>query len=1113
MAIFLVMMILLLLVLVLLRVARNIKADFFAAETVSFQPGENHGVGAIIDLNHCWCVLFAEALLNAFAHARLDLSRANTRMHQSFGGTIQSCCSSLSLSGIVCTDNMRTISVASQFMGRLHAFLEYASLRSRFVWHAGIRRVPSMYLAREPHTGIILRAHHRNRADGEVLSALRDLKYGSSASAAAEEDIVFDEKGNILTKLSGFEFGAYLAERTEATIAALIELPPEIWLAELALATVSFFLIQIPEELMFAVFIGLALCMPALLFVLQCHLAWVRKQLVMPVLFMRAERHAASTMLRFKRAEDSRSSSPAAPPSLGQARGSLSPGRAPSSQDLRTPLLRPTAKPAVSLNGGGAAGADTAAPGNALGKRWAHTPKVTEAEYFKFDEASVVMHKKKMLRMQIKQPTLRRLDSAESSAEGEHTVRQMHSRKLPILAHVPPYLQVTRATTAFPNDSAGGTGDGGARSGTAAPQQVATRKLRRAQGLSDADLDSNKAAQIRLFWCGTFGPAIYLFLFRFAVFTTAVYCGAFAVAAGPAVIASFRWWAAGLVFLAALLPVVLVVVTLRNALPHYVIVTSVEHLKAPREVERVIGLAKLRKALKALRFLLTLMHQAQEIGELIEQHDRTSKQQTAKLLRQGAVAARQKRASMTGGAKGLDGGPPIQVTTRTRRGSQLWKKVQGSLQRDGEQRKPGTPKFGSSGGGGDALSASANKFAVAVNALRLARKLLPDEVGDSSSDEDGAGGHMDYAVATEGLVEVDIEAAGQLQEALAPHVAESSSPRRRRKKRTEVGGVGVQPEELELLDAEEGLCAAWGELCWHRCCHRSHHSGGHHGSEQHGKTDIAASMVIAQQEQVVRISRSIRDGDAAAASLEGGSPLSPATPVTHHHALHAAGDAGHSHGDSSGDSSSDDEGGADADSNYTVLTRDGTTFRVPARLAKLNLRRRQRDDIYNAFDLIDTDSSGYLTVQELQQLLDSLGVRWGTDNGAGHAVRAMYRLMRYNLENGEGLAVLGAAGAGDDSARAAWASGDVMDFPLFLSWALRLEEQEVPLQQLAHVFIRELGRGREHLTPTAFHKALTALGLQISLEDVRELFMEHNPDSRPDMLTLAGLKDMLQTHL
>ncbi len=41
MAIFLIMMILLLLVLVLLRVAKNIKADFYAAETVSSQPGKD----------------------------------------------------------------------------------------------------------------------------------------------------------------------------------------------------------------------------------------------------------------------------------------------------------------------------------------------------------------------------------------------------------------------------------------------------------------------------------------------------------------------------------------------------------------------------------------------------------------------------------------------------------------------------------------------------------------------------------------------------------------------------------------------------------------------------------------------------------------------------------------------------------------------------------------------------------------------------------------------------------------------------------------------------------------------------------------------------------------
>jgi len=1110
MAIFLVMMILLLLVLVLLQVAKTIKADFFAAETVTSQPGMCKYMCRIAFLIKFYA---AEALLNAYAHAKLDLTRSNSQVQAAWGSVLQHFVALLSRWGLTCTETMHTIKLSSAFVGQLDAFIEYASLRSRFVWHAGIRRIPSMYLAREPHTGIILRAHHRNRADGEVLTALRDLKYGSSAAAAAEEDIVFDEKGNILTKLSGFEFGAYLAERTEGTIAALIELPPEVWLAELVLAGVSFFLIQIPEELMFAVFIALALCMPALLLVLHRHLVWVRKQLIMPVLSMRAERHAESTLHRFRRAEDSRSASPAQDFESVIGTKSLNS----SSGSLKVPLIRPTAKPALVVATGARGAGSGSLPSRSVSRGALQTPHTTEAEYFSFDDKSMAMHKKRLLRMQIKQPTLRRLDSLtedadeEAEAHGHSAVRQMHSRKLPIMAHVPPFLQSVHASVTgskhLPQDFQGST----------VPHHALARKLRRAQGLSDADMENNRNAQISLFWCSNFGPAIYLFLFRFAVFTTAVYCAAFGVAAGPAVVSAFTWWASALIFAAALLPVICVVYILRISLPHYVIVTSVEHLKAPREVERVIGLAKLRKALKALRFLLTLMHQAQEICDLIENQDRKFKQQTAKMLRQGAVAARQKRASAAG-LQAAGGENPPRVVTRTRRGSQMWKKLQSSVQQDYAQHKATTPTFGD-GGAEMGLSATANKFAMAVNALRLARRLLPEERGDASSDDEALPSRTDYTVAADGLFEVDLDEADSMIQAFAPpDGATSSSPRRRRKQALRGDSQHAHGEEVELIDAEEGLCAAWLEGCWHRCCHRGHHASEHNQSHSHSKGDIAASMVLAQQEQVARISRGIREAAArGVASSRAASPAAGAGAVAHL-VLSVSPENDAMLSQNEGSESDDSAPGLQSSGaeQHMTLSRDGTTFTVPRRLAQLNIRRRQREDIYNAFDLIDTDSSGYLTVQELQQLLDSLGVRWGTEGGAGHAVRTMYSLMRFNLED----ELKGGCAAGGASVKcsfeqttAAWASGDVMDFPLFLSWALRLEAREVPLQQLAEVFIRELGRGRGHLTPAAFHKALTALGLQISLEDVRELFMEHNPDSRPDMLTLEGLKDMLQTHL
>jgi hypothetical protein len=48
MAIFLIMMILLLLVIVLLQVAKLVKADFYAAETVSSEPGKTAPYSALI---------------------------------------------------------------------------------------------------------------------------------------------------------------------------------------------------------------------------------------------------------------------------------------------------------------------------------------------------------------------------------------------------------------------------------------------------------------------------------------------------------------------------------------------------------------------------------------------------------------------------------------------------------------------------------------------------------------------------------------------------------------------------------------------------------------------------------------------------------------------------------------------------------------------------------------------------------------------------------------------------------------------------------------------------------------------------------------------------------
>ena len=182
----------------------------------------------------------------------------------------------------------------------VRGFLDHAALRSRFVWRPSLRRVPSMRVEREPSTGVILQGLIGNRTDAAVLGGLRDLALNLHAGHSADDELIFDGKGRMLTQLRNFDFGLYLAARTERVVAALVELPMEVWAAELLVAGTAFVIVQLPQRWSWAFFIAAALALPLLLVGVLAHLRHIRRQLISPMLSLQATKHTENSLRRLE---------------------------------------------------------------------------------------------------------------------------------------------------------------------------------------------------------------------------------------------------------------------------------------------------------------------------------------------------------------------------------------------------------------------------------------------------------------------------------------------------------------------------------------------------------------------------------------------------------------------------------------------------------------------------------------------------------------------------------------------------------------------------------------------------------------------------------------------
>ena len=847
---------------------------------------------------------------------------------------------------------------ARELLPFIDSYLEHSALRSRFVWRPTLRRIPSMRVAREPATGVILQGHHGNRTDTEVLTGLRDVQFNLHRGPGLEDELLFDHKGHMLLQLRHFDFGLYLAARTESAVSALVELPVEVWLAELLLASTAFILVELPPKLSFVALVGMAMCLPLILLVLLQHLKAVRAELVSPLLHLQAEQHretalkhlrqvSLGTLVSFGTRRHAVGKSLMSPSGKGHVEGFSA------SADLTQPLMHDQHQGPSSLNAAGASGPPP--------------PR----------------RPRRISRLRPRQQSLRRLHDLQAEAhaeagddealrlqkEGDAAFLHMQSRRLPVTAHLPLYLHrevmkhqsaksafgalTKQKATARALDTASKPSlqevQQGARDATA---MLLTRKVRRAWGVSDTASLAHRHLHLRMFWCGRWGPALYLFLFRFVLFTTAIYAGAFVVAAAPGIVRHFAPVEAAAIFAAALVPIVLVVVLLRYVLPHYVVVTSVEHLKVPRDVEKVMGVTRLRKALKALHFLLTLKHQAEQVHVIVQRQEANAKRRVARMIRKSVLGASPTAAGGEGGGRT----PPAHArqgagtagTTRPRRASKMWGRLREAVPTAAAEQRSKQE--------GRELGSAADRLASIVNVVRLAQRLLPSEEGDSSDSDTpsilrtaSAGMHL-TAEDTRDLRQVNFDGQVSLMSQLfsadgTGQVEDGGLRRRRRLQQRALRRARAQAKAshaTELVDADEGLMAAWCELL----CGLCEGEGEEEEEEEEAMLspatprrdaparetlDEAAAMVARQGRVVERLSRQLRVEEQAG---QGGEAEAKAT------VRPGEGEADTS---SSSDESTLTEKEAEH-GDWMKLSRNGAEFYVPTRLGTSCQRRRRQGD-------------------------------------------------------------------------------------------------------------------------------------------------------------------------
>ena len=544
--------------------------------------------------------------------------------------------------------------------------------------------------------------------------------------------------------------------------------------------------------------------------------------------------------------------------------------------------------------------------------------------------------------------------------------------------------------------------------------------------------------QLALFPFGARGPAMMMTALRISVFGTAVYLGVYAIIMSSTTVELYGDWSIA-VFAAACLPVVCSALLAAKVLPLFVVCTSVEHLKSPREVEHVLRATKVRQALRALRLLLAFLYQAQATQSVL-------KSETGN----GTLSALQ----LPSAEKYLHG----TLSVRSRGSS-----------RAGELSKPLL-------GGGAASARQRDRSQVAL----IGQASL---MGDSdSSDSDGSHDSLHTASNSQshgGLLHVrtdaQLEAAFELRSSRVAQLQADQIAEGIRRRAQPLKRAVSAPFTLKSTDNVRAIT---------------------------GKLDTALLKALADpatsdNEVLLAASQHAPPASTAATSVNDG----------HEHTIVVGGASVNANQASRDDFAPRRRRRPLVHLRARVeLSRHGADFHVPRHIGIAATQARERQDVYEAFGLLDLSANGSLGSADIRRCLAALGVHWGPKPEHAEAVRIALKYI--NVKYGK-----------PSSCSAE------LDFLSFYAWARQVESNTACKTTLAELLMRELADGAQdsghhvrdvqgsQLSATSFRRVLHALNLALSLDDVRVLFRDANPSGRPDVLSFKGLQSLLEKHL
>jgi len=547
--------------------------------------------------------------------------------------------------------------------------------------------------------------------------------------------------------------------------------------------------------------------------------------------------------------------------------------------------------------------------------------------------------------------------------------------------------------------------------------------------------------QLSLFPCGSRGPSTMMTALRISVFGTAVYLGVFAIIMSTTTVELYGNYSV-FVFIGACLPVICSALLASQVLPLFVVCTSVEYLKSPREVEHVVRATKVRQALRALRLLLAFLYQAQA---------------TQSILKQRGSAASASLEAMS--IPSADKYRPDLVARRSRASSRTadLKKPLLSLSRAGDSRV--------------AFQGRNSKRGVTSSMLDAS----------DSSDSDSGSDEIAPLAPHERLMQVHTEA--QLEAAFelrSSRVAQVQADQIAESIRRRAAPVRRAVSAAFTLKSTDNVRAVTGKINTKLVMALTDPSCLPEQLQQYvpvqamqGGNTTALPPAHGGSHVILGMEKSSVNSPVSA--LNDFTPRRRRRPLVHLRAL-------------------------------VELRRHGAEFEVPRHIGVAATQARERQDVYEAFGLLDLSGNGSLGAEDVRRCLAAVGVHWGPKPEHAEATDIVLRYI--NVRYG---------GASSCSPQ--------LNFQTFYAWAKEVENNTACKTTLAELLMRELADGaqdasvhlrdvkQEQLSATSFRRVLHALNLALSLDDVRVLFRDANPSGRPDVLSFQGLQSLLEKHL